>query len=148
MKLQTKHLGIIEFDELKKITFEKGIPGFRELHEYIIVADEDEESIFAYLQSIEDGGVSFILANPYGLKPDYVANIKDDYIQQLGGGKEEDFTIFVIATVMEEFATATVNLLAPIVIQNETRKGMQVILENTSYTTRHKIVELLEQRGC
>lgn len=148
MKLQTKHLGIIEFDELKKIIFEKGIPGFRELHEYIIVEDEDEGSIFAYLQSVEDGEVSFILANPYGLKSDYVANIKDDYIQQLGGGKEEDFTIFVIATVMEKFETATVNLLAPIVIQNETRKGMQVILENTSYTTRHKIVELLEQRGC
>ena len=149
MKLQTKNFGIIEFDEAKKITFEKGIPGFRELHDYIIIEDEEEESVFAYLQSVEDGAVSFIVTNPHYFDEKYTADIKDEYVKQLGGGiSGEDFSLFAIVTVTNTFETATLNLVAPLVIHNETRKGMQVILENTHYTTRHKLIDLVEQRGC
>lgn len=148
MKLQTKNFGTIEFDSNKAIIFEEGIPGFKELQKYIIIEDEEEDSPFVYLQSIEDGAVSFIIINPFILKPDYTVDIKDQYISTLGGGKKEQFSLFVIATVVEKFELATVNLLAPIIIQNDTRKGMQVILEKTEYTTKHRIIELLEKRGC
>lgn len=148
MTLQTKNFGTIEFEDSKTIIFEEGIPGFNELKKYIIIEDEEEDSPFVYLQSIEDGTVSFIMVNPFILKPDYTVDIKDQYISTLGGGNIEQFSIFVIATVVDKFELATVNLLAPIIIQNDTRKGMQVILEKTDYTTRHRIVELLERGGC
>ena len=146
MKIKTRHFEEIEFDERRIINFNEGIPGFRELKKYIII--EDPESPFVYLQSVEDGMISFIIINPYLLKKDYTIEIKDTYISALGGGNAEEFCVFVIATVMDEFEEATVNLLAPIVIQNETRQGMQVILENTTYTTKHKIKELLCEGGC
>ncbi len=146
MKIKTRHFGEIEFDEKRIINFNEGIPGFRELKKYILI--EDPESPFVYLQSVEDGMVSFIIINPYLLKRDYTIEIKDTYINLLGGGVAADFSIFVIATIVDKFELATVNLLAPIIIQNETRKGMQIILEKTEYTTRHKITELLEQGGC
>ena len=148
MILQTKNFGTIEFDSDKAIIFEEGIPGFKEFKKYIIIEDEEEGSPFVYLQSIEDGAVSFIIINPFVLKPDYTVDIKDQYINALGGGNREQFSLFVIATVVDKFELATVNLLAPIIIQNDTRKGMQVILEKTDYTTKHNIVELLEKRGC
>ena len=147
MKLQTKNFGTIEFDENKAIIFEEGIPGFNELKRYIIIEDEEEDSPFAYLQSIEDGGVSFIIISPFVLKQDYTIEIKDQYVAALGGGSSQDFSVFVIATMIDKFELATVNLVAPLIIQSETRRGMQVILEKTSYTTRHNIVELLEQGG-
>ena len=146
MKIKTRHFGEIEFDEKRIINFNEGIPGFRELKKYILI--EDPESPFVYLQSVEDGMVSFIIINPYLLKRDYTIEIKDTYISALGGCSAEAFCVFVIATVMDDFEEATVNLLAPIVIQNETRQGMQIILENTTYTTKHKIKELLCKGGC
>lgn len=145
MELQTKNFGMIEVDEAKKITFEKGIPGFNTLHEYIII--EEENSVFAYLQSIEDGNTSFIITNPFNFKEDYSASIKEEYLQQLGGDKKEDYSIFVTVSVFGAIESATLNLVAPIIIHNGTKKGMQVILENTSYTTKHNIVELLEKKG-
>ena len=146
MKINTRHFGEIEFDEKRIINFNEGIPGFRELKKYIII--EDPESPFVYLQSVEDGMISFIMINPYLLKKDYTIEIKDTYINALGGGNAKEFCVFVIATVMDEFEEATINLLAPIVIQNEMRQGIQVILENTTYTTKHKIKDLLCEGGC
>lgn len=146
MKIETKNFGEIEFAEDGVINFSEGIPGFRELKRYIMI--NDEESPFAYLQSIEDGNVSFIIINPYELKKDYTIEIKDQYVAALGGGSAEQFSVFVITTLVSNLEAATVNLLAPIIIQNETRQGMQVILENTKYTTRHKIVDLLAEGVC
>nr|WP_302599107.1 flagellar assembly protein FliW [uncultured Cellulosilyticum sp.] len=146
MKIETKNFGEIEFAEDGVINFSEGIPGFRELKRYIMI--NDEESPFAYLQSIEDGNVSFIIINPYELKKDYTIEIKDQYVAALGSGSAEQFSVFVITTLVSNLEAATVNLLAPIIIQNETRQGMQVILENTKYTTRHKIVDLLAEGGC
>lgn len=148
MKLNTKNFGSIEFDETKKIVFEKGIPGFRDLHNYIFIEDQEEDSVFAYLQSVEDGAVSFIVTNPYYFNEKYAPDIKDKYVKQLGNGTSRDFSLFAIVTVTDTFETATINLVAPLVIHNETKKGMQVILENTHYITRHKLTHLIEQRGC
>ena len=145
MKLKTKNFGEIEFDEARKIIFEKGIPGFRELQEYIMIEDENEESVFAYLQSTQDGNISFIITNPYYFDRNYVADIKEEYIQQLGGTNKA-YSIFSIVTIMDKFETATINLVAPLVIHNETKKGMQVILEHTSYTTRHKLIDLINRK--
>lgn len=145
MKLKTRNFGEIEFDETRKIIFEKGIPGFRELQEYIIIEDENEESVFAYLQSIQDGNISFIITNPYYFDKNYAPNIKEEYLQQLGEVNKE-YSVFSIVTVIDKFETATLNLVAPLVIHNETKRGMQVILEGTTYKTRHKLVDLLDRK--
>lgn len=146
MKLSTKNFGTIELDETKKIVFEKGIPGFRDLHNYIFVEDQEEDSIFAYLQCIEDGRVSFIITNPYVFDKNYFVNIKEEYVAQLGGGTSEDYSILSIVTIADTFETATINFVAPLIINNETKKGMQIILENTSYTTRHNLMDLINER--
>lgn len=148
MKLQTRNFGEIDFNEQAIITFENGIPGFNELKKYILIEDQEENSPFSYLQSVEDGNISFILANPYTFKKDYRAEIKEEYVAALGGGSVEDFSIYVIVTLQESIETATLNLLAPIILQAHTKKAKQVILEHSGYTTRHKLLELLnEERG-
>lgn len=146
MKLQTRNFGEITFDEAKQIIFNEGIPGFRELKKYIIV--EEDESPFVYLQSTEDGDIRFVMINPYDIKKDYIADVKDSYVEMLGGGEAQDFSIFVIVTVPEKIESATVNLVAPILIQNETRLGMQIILDQAGYNTRHRIIDLLKEGGC
>ncbi len=146
MNIMTKNFGKIEVNENQIIYFEEGIPGFRDLKEYVLI--EDTESAFCYLQSIQEGNISFIMINPYLLKKDYTINIKEQYIEALGGGEDKEFSIYVIATILDTVEKATVNLVAPVLIQNEKRQGMQIILENTKYTTRHKIIDLMNEGGC
>ena len=145
MKLKTRNFGEIEFDETRKIIFEKGIPGFRQLKEYIIIEDKNEDSVFSYLQSIQDGNISFIITNPYYFDKNYALDIKEEYLKQLGE-IDKGYSIFSIVTVVDQFETATLNLVAPLVIHNESKKGMQIILEGTAYTTRHKLIDLLERK--
>lgn len=148
MLIHTKNFGDIDIDPSTKIIFKEGIPGFESLKEYILIEDEDENSPFAYLQSIEDANICFVIANPYAFMPEYAPDVKEQHIEMLGGGTAEDFSVFSIVTIPTGFHDATLNLVGPLVIQNETRLGKQVILENTSYTTRHLITELLvERRG-
>ena len=99
------------------------------------------------MQSIQDGDISFVVASPYGFKANYTIHIKDNIIEQLGGGKEEDIKVLCIITVPNSFEAATINLVAPLIINQDTRCGMQVILEDRQYTTRHKLVDLLQERS-
>ena len=129
MKIISRNFGEIDFEEDKIIDFAEGIPGFKDLKKYIII--EDPESTFCYLQSVEEENICFIIINPFLLCKDYIIDIKDQEIEALGGGNEEKIGVYVIATVVGALEEATVNLVAPIIIQNEKKKGMQVILENT-----------------
>lgn len=148
MELLTRNFGTITIEEEKVITFKEGIPGFEELTRYMLIEDtEDTESPFIYLQSIENGQICFILIDPGFLIKDYSIEMKEGYLLALGEGEAEDFNMFVIVTAKNNFEESTVNLLAPIIIQHETRKGMQIILENTSYKTRHKIIDLIKERS-
>lgn len=147
MKLITKNFGEITFDETKKITFPEGIPGFKNLTEYILIEDEDKQSPFAYLQSIQDGDISFVVTSPYNFKEDYIIQIKDNIAEELGGRNTNDFMVFSIVTVPNSFEEATINLVAPIIIQQNTRLGVQIILEDRQYSTRHKLIDLLQERG-
>lgn len=146
MILKTRSFGTIKVNEEKIIHFKEGIPGFEELKKYIMI-EEEQDSPFCYLQSIEDGEICFILTNPYLFKSDYEPAIRKQYFEQLGGGKLEDFSVFAIVTIKGEIETATLNLMAPLIIQQNSRLGIQVILEGQDYTTRHAVLDLLEERG-
>lgn len=61
--IETTRFGRFEYEESSIITFQNGIPGFKNLVKYILVAIE--ESPFNYLQSIEDGSVTFIVVSPF-----------------------------------------------------------------------------------
>lgn len=148
MELLTRNFGTINVEDKKVVTFIEGIPGFEELTKYMLIEDtEDAESPFVYLQSVEDGQVCFILIDPSIVDENYSIEIRDKYMIALGGGEPEDFSMFVIVTAKNNFEESTVNLLAPIIIQHETRKAMQIILENTSYKTKHRIIDLISERS-
>ena len=147
MKLKTRNVGEIDIDEKKIITFKEGIFGFSAYTRYIFVEDEDKESPFIYMQSIDDGDICFILANPGAFAQGYNPKINEEYFQKLGGGDNSDFVLLVITNLSNSDNEATVNLLAPILIQKNTRLGLQLILESTQYTVRHRIIDLLEEGG-
>ena len=142
MELNTFHFGKITYDVKKEILFKEGVPGFEELKRYIMIEDEDIESPFCYLQSVEDGEVSFIMMNPYDVKADYAPSIPEICFKKLGDETDE-YVILSIVAIPQDIQSATINLQAPLLINLNTRRGMQVILEDATYQTRHRLMTML-----
>ena len=138
MKITTRSFGEIEVSEDKIITFEEGIPGFESLQRFIIL--ESEEGAFHYLQSVDNGDVRFVIADPYQLIKEYAPVINESYFEKLGGGNNEEFAVYSVVCFREPIDESTINLAGPILIQTEYRKGIQVITEDKKYSPRHKFI--------
>ena len=79
MKLDTKHHGIIDYEEKDIISFKKGLPGFEHLKKFIVYSVE-ENNIFSILQSIEECGIGIPVLSPFTVCKDYEVKLTDDQI--------------------------------------------------------------------
>ncbi|HOA80254.1 MAG TPA: flagellar assembly protein FliW [Defluviitaleaceae bacterium] len=140
MILNTKHFGQIQIQEDKILIFEEGIPGFPNNKKYVLICDEEnEDSPFCWLQSVEDENIAFALLNPTKIYSNYSPKVDDDLIKSLGDFSANDLALYCIVVIPENYKKMTVNLKAPIVINTITKKGMQIIAENEEYEIRHNI---------
>jgi len=137
MILENTRFGTIEIDDDKIITFAKGIPGFERLTRYALITEE--EGVLEYLQSVEKPELSFILVDPFLYCRDYEFELSDQTVEELEVRSEEDLIIRCILTLRDGVKNATMNLVAPIVINAARRLGKQVILTKTAYGTRHPL---------
>lgn len=137
MKIQTKLLGEIDIDKSEIISFPDGIPAFEEEKQFLIIPLE-EDSPFYYLQALSSPELCLLLVDPFKFFIDYHVELKDDQIQKLEASEKEDSIMaFAIVTVPEDFKKATANLLAPVIINVQKKKGLQFIPEKSDYKTRH-----------
>jgi flagellar assembly factor FliW len=145
MIVHTRSFGDIEVNDEKIIIFNEGIPGFENLKQFIFI--EEAHSQFHYLQSTQDGNVCFVITDPYYFKKDYTPTIKESYFEKLGGGDNQEFSLYSIITLKDNIESSTINLAGPLLIHVESRQGIQIIVEDEAYNTKHKIVDLLKERG-
>jgi flagellar assembly factor FliW len=146
IKVKTSRFGDIEVDEKDVITLPAGLIGFPELKQYVLL-DHDSDSPFKWLQSTDDGAIAFVLINPLLFKPDYVVEVTEAEVSDLKLEAEEDAVISVIITMPSNPQNMTANLKAPLVFNLKNRFGKQIILNNSSYTTRHNIMEEVKKRA-
>ncbi len=137
MIVNTTRFGELEIESSEIISFNQGIPGF-ELHKNYVLL-ELEETPFAYLQSTDDEGLAFVVVDPFIFFKSYEFELPSTAIEELEITDHEDVIIRSIVTVKEKIEEATLNLVAPIVVNNKRKSGKQVILNNTKYGTRHSI---------
>ena len=146
IKVKTTRFNEIEVDEKDVIELPAGLIGFPELKNYVLL-DHDKDSPFKWLQSLSDGSIAFVLINPLLFKPDYTVEVNEAEVSDLGLENEDDAVISVIITMPSDPQKMTANLKAPLVFNLKNRKGRQVILNNSEYTTRHNIMEEVKKRS-
>ena len=92
------------------ICFPQGIPGFPEYKKYTMISLED--SPFYFLQSVDEGSLSFVLASPFEFFPDYEFELKTDVLHELGNPEPEQIGVLNIVTIKDGIEGATANLAA------------------------------------
>ncbi len=143
MKLNTPYLGEIEYNLEEIIIFENGLYGFEEKQEFILVNLEDPDFPFNWLQSIDDENLSFVLTSPFLFINDYEFDLSDNVTNELEIKNHEDVLILSTVVLNEELEESTINLQAPIVINRNTNKGKQIILDD-KFELKYKFLQKKE----
>lgn len=140
MLIQTKYLGEIEVTEDQIINFPQGILGF-ELHREFIILNIIDNDNFKILQDLKHPEIAFFLINPWDFYKDYTVDLPDEELGKIDIflNEDHDIAVFNIVTLGKTFQESTANLLAPIIINVENKKGKQFIQNDTIYTTRHSL---------
>lgn len=146
IKVTTSRFGEIEINESEIVELPQGLIGFPELKKYILL-NHDKDSPFKWLQSVDDGSIAFVLINPLLFKPDYTVEVTENEVCDLDLNNEEDAVISVIITMPTNPQNMTANLKAPLIFNLKNRKGKQIILNNSTYTTRHNIMEEMRKHN-
>lgn len=139
MKLDTKHFGEIEIDEGKIISFPEGIPGFEDQKRFVIINNHDSENPFDWLQAVDNGSLSFVVINPFLVKPDYDFVLSQSVEEKLKIENEKDVAVYTIAVIPEDIKKITINLSGPVIINVKEKLGKQIILNDERYSTRYYI---------
>ncbi len=138
MKVQTSRFGEIEVPAETLITFPEGIIGFRDATRFVIF-DCGDEGIFKWLQSCDRPEIAFVICEAGLITRNYqiVMGEKERDLLQLE--KQEDAAVCLIMMIPNDPLQATANLLGPIIMNAETRLGMQLVLVNPEYSTRYRV---------
>lgn len=148
MKANTRLFGAIDIEEEKIITLEGGMIGFPFLQKFTLIFDEEKEKKTAsimWLQSMDEGEVAFPVIHPNEIKPDYNPTVNDEMLAPLGQLNDENTYVLVTVTAARDAKDATVNLKAPIVINTDTRKGCQIIVED-DYPVKFNLYQAVQER--
>lgn len=145
MKISSKYLGEIDFEETEVIHFPEGIPAFEEFHEFVVLPMEGETPFYC-LQDVKEGTLCLFLVDPFTFFPGYRVEILQEQMEKLDCQEgDESVAVFSILTIPEELTKTTANLMAPVLINFKNQKGLQFIPAKSDYTTKHLIFQPKDQ---
>jgi flagellar assembly factor FliW len=149
VKVDTKWFGTVEISEQKIITFEKGLMGFEDYKKFVIVyeLEEDREHSIMWLQSLDEVSLALPVIKPELIKEDYDPVVEDELVFGLGENiRDANLLVLVTLTVPQDIKKMTCNLKAPLIINTDTMKAVQLVANNEDYVVRYPIYEILDKR--
>lgn len=147
MDINAKYFGQVSYEKNEAIHIINGLIGFEAYTEYLpIPFHEDNDSLIS-LQCLEDETLSFILMNPFGLLNDYTPSLSGQDMKELDAETAEDLSYYVICVMRDSVAESTVNLKAPLVVNVRSRQARQVILDQSEYTFRHVLGDMIKEES-
>lgn len=148
MHIKTRVFGEVEIEDSKIIIFERGIVGFPEMQKFAIIHDEEKgvNAGIRYLQSVDEPEFAMPVMDPLEIMPQYDPEVEDELLKPLGNITGENLLVLVTVSVPREIEKISVNLQAPIIINAEERKGVQVIVESGDYKVKYPIYDILQER--
>lgn len=146
MKAKTRLFGEIDIADDKIISMEGGMIGFPELRKFALIYDEEKENAFIrWMQSMDDPDIAFPVIDPSLILPDYNPAVDEEMLSSLGETHEGNRYVLNTITVPKNIEKMAVNLKAPIVINTDTCKGCQIIVED-DYPVKYAVYHLLKKK--
>ena len=133
MKLNTVRFGEIEIEEDRIFNFAMPIIGFDMLHKFIIL-DPNKETLFKWLQSVEDPTLAFPIISASALDLDYTIDLPDNVVEDLNITNVESLLVMNITSIPQDNPKGTtINLLAQLIFNLDNQTAAQVLLSGSGY---------------
>ena len=118
---------------LPTITMAVPMPGFPAHREFVLVRLNEDGLLYAFT-SIEDPELRFLVAPPEPFFPDYAPEIDNEVFAALNTKDPDRLLLLTVITAGTDETTA--NLLAPIVVDRDSMRAMQVVLSGSGLPVR------------
>ena len=140
MKISSPVVGEIEVSPERVITFPAGLPGFEACRQFALLHAEgnDAPQLFM-LQSLDDADVGFTVTTPDNLGLNYEFVLSDAEVDDLQLTDPADVSVLLIVR-RDGDNPVHANVMAPLVINTATRRGLQKIIGKVDTTVTLKAV--------
>ncbi|GJL57150.1 MAG: flagellar assembly factor FliW [Nitrospirales bacterium] len=131
MKIQTSRFGMLDVSDDTLLTFPCGLIGFPAFRRFVVL-DPPEDADYQWFQSVDEPSLAFVTMNVHLLQPDFRTRLSEEGLAELDMTSTDSISIMVLVTIpSEQPDQATVNLRAPLVVNERTRHGKQLILHES-----------------
>ena len=141
MRVSGTRFGEIELDDAKTIVFPAGLVGFPEAKRYVLL-DSAKAGQVGWLQSLDIPALAFPVVDGAAIDASYPQPSAKQLAQEAGIGDTNLAVLVIVAAPKGKGLFA--NLLAPLVVNLESRTGAQIVLDPRKYAAA---VPLLLIRG-
>ena len=128
MKISSPVVGEVEVSPERVITFPAGLPGFEACRQFALLhAEENEAPRLFVLQSLDDTEVAFTVTTPDVFGLNYEFALSDTEVDDLQLTHPADAIVLLIVR-RDADSPVHANVMAPLVINSATRRGLQKII--------------------
>ena len=118
---------------LPTISMAVPMPGFPAHREFVLVRLNEDGLLYAFT-SIQDPELRFLVAPPEPFFPDYAPEIENEVFAALNTKDPDRLLLMTVITAGVNETTA--NLLAPIVVDRDSMRAVQVVLSGSGMPVR------------
>jgi flagellar assembly factor FliW len=130
VKINTTRFGELEVEKSDMVSFKEGLLGFENLKHFFVV-DPGDQTLILWLQSSEQPSLAFPIIEPKIFKPEYTVQLVPSEMNSLNLENINDAVVYSILTIPQVVTEMNANLKAPIIINNKTKLGRQIVLQDS-----------------
>jgi flagellar assembly factor FliW len=141
--IETVNFGPIAFEQESVLEFPRGLPGFEECRQFVAIQIPDTAPLL-FLQSMEQPSLCFTTMPVLAVDPAYRLHVvpEDLALVDLPAGRQPQIgqDVLCVAVLSLRESGPTANLLAPLVVNLDNRKGVQAVAPESDYSHQFELL--------
>ena len=125
------------------IVFPNGLIGCEAWKRFVLLVDDEEDLPVAVLRCLDQPDVELMVTDPSLALPDYKIALSAEDCGAIGLTDDDEPQVFCTLSVAQD-GWVTANLLGPLVINPRSRRGKQLVLADSPYSTRHPVTRMTD----
>jgi|GEM_PF-774555 len=135
---ETVRFGKLAYHAEDIIHFPEGLVGMPDLRDWLVLEMGDDLPM-KWFQSLDRGDFGFPVSQPAFFADTYDLTIPPEVSHILRGREGEWLAIMIITTIHADGTRITGNMLAPLVVNVDTRQGLQLVMNDEGLSVRQEI---------
>ncbi|MCB1183267.1 flagellar assembly protein FliW [bacterium] len=137
-KFTTVRFGDLDYRQDDVIHLPEGLVGMPDLRNWLMLEMGDELPM-KWFQSLDRGDFGFPVTQAYLFHDEYEFPVGEPTRRRLGNASLDDLATLIITTIHPGGDKVTGNLMAPLIVDSNTRRGAQLTLDTEDYSLRQEI---------